>query len=231
MSNILKNHFRVLEVISSLDCKSENKSDVDINHKVSNLKLVTLYLTAEFMSIDSESSLFKEINNAQISNLIERSQFNKRILKLFFFLEEIRTKLASKFLKFEDCFIVDSMPLEIWKFARHRRIKICKNEFETAPSKGVFTSQYNWFYRYKLHSVCSKNGIFHSLDILKAEVQDFHFLKNIKQLMYDCLILAGRGYLSKSIQLDLFQTVNIKFETSKTDNQKDYNSQAYIFRK
>ncbi len=231
MSNIVKNYFRVLEVISSLNCELEYKSDVGIKRKMPDLEVIALSLTAEFMSIDSENSLFKEINKQQIPNLIERSQFNKRRRKLFFFLEEVRTKLASRFLEFEDHFIVDSMPLEICKFARHRRIKICKNEFETAPSKGFCASQNNWFYGYKLHGVCSINGIFHSLDITKAEVHDVHFLKNIKQQMSDCVLLGDRGYLSQSIQLDLFQTVNIKLETPKRTNQKDYRPQPYIFRK
>ncbi len=59
MSNIVKNYFRVLEVISSLDCKSENKTDVGSKQKMSDLEVVALSLTAEFMSIDSENSLFK----------------------------------------------------------------------------------------------------------------------------------------------------------------------------
>lgn len=231
MSNIVKNYFRVLEVISSLNFELEYKSDVGRKQKMSDLEVVALSLTAEFMSIDSENSLFKEINREQISNLIERSQFNKRRRKLFLFLEEVRTKLASRFLEFEDYFIVDSMPLEICKFSRHRRIKICKNEFETAPSKGFCASQNNWFYGYKLHGVCSINGIFHSLDITKAEVHDVHFLNNIKHQMSDCVLLGDRGYLSQSIQLDLFQTVNIKLETPKRSNQKDYKPQPYIFRK
>lgn len=231
MSNIVKNYFRVLEVISSLNCELEYKSDVGRKQKMSDLEVIAMSLTAEFMSIDSENSLFKEIKKQQIPNLIERSQFNKRKRKLFFFLEKVRIKLASRFLEFEDHFIVDSMPLEICKFARHRRIKICKNEFETAPSKGFCASQNNWFYGYKLHGVCSINGIFHSLDITKAEVHDVHFLKNIKQQMSDCVLLGDRGYLSQSIQLDLFQTVNIKLETPKRTNQKDYRPQPYIFRK
>ena len=126
MTNIVKNYLRVLEVISSLNCELEYKSDVGRKQKMTDLEVVALSLTAEFMSIDSENSLFKEINSKQISNLIERSQFNKRRRKLFLFLEEVRTKLASRFLEFEDYFVVDSMPLEICKFARHRRIKICK---------------------------------------------------------------------------------------------------------
>jgi Transposase DDE domain len=231
MSNIVKKYLRVLEVISSLNCELEFKSGVGRKEKMSDLEVVALSLTAEFMSIDSENSLFKEINKQQIPNLIERSQFNKRRRKLFLFLEEVRVKLASHFLEFEDHFIVDSMPLEICKFARHNRIKICKKDFETAPTKGFCASQNNWFYGYKLHGVCSITGVFHSLDITKAEVHDINFLKNIKQQMADCVLLGDRGYLSESIQLDLFQTVNIKLETPKRSNQKDYKPQPYIFRK
>jgi hypothetical protein len=231
MSNIVKNYFKVLEVISSLNCELEFKSGIGRKDKMSDLEVVALSLTAEFMSIDSENSLFKQISTVNIPNLIERSQFNKRRRKLFLFSENIRTKLASRFLEFEDYFIVDSMPLEICKFSRHNRIKICKAEFETAPSKGFCASQNNWYYGYKLHGVCSITGVFHSLDITKAEVHDINFLKNIKQQMSDCVLLGDRGYLSESIQLDLFQTVNVKLETPKRTNQKDYKPQPYIFRK
>ena len=231
MSNIVKNYLRVLEVISSLNCELIYKSGVGRKQKMSDLEVVALSLTAEFMSIDSENSLFKQINQAEIPNLIERSQFNKRRRKLFLFSEEIRTKLAKEFLEFEDYFIVDSMPLEICKFSRHSRIKICKEEFESAPSKGFCASQNNWYFGYKLHGVCSVSGIFHSLDITKAEVHDVHFLKNIKQQMSDCVLLGDRGYLSESIQLDLFQTVKVRLETPKRSNQKDYKQQPYIFRK
>ena len=231
MSNIVKNYLRVLEVISSLNCELEFKSDVGRKYKMTDLEVVALSLTAEFMSIDSENALFKQVTSNDISNLIERSQFNKRRRKLFLFSEEIRTKLASFFLDFEDYFIVDSMPLEICKFSRHNSVKICKDEFETAPSKGFCASQKNWFYGYKLHGVCSVSGIFHSLDITKAEVHDIHFLKNIKQQMSDCVVLGDRGYLSETIQIDLFQSVNIKLETPMRINQKGYKKQPYIFRK
>ena len=66
MSNIVKKYLRVLEVISSLNCELEFKSGVGRKEKMSDLEVVALSLTAEFMSIDSENSLFKEINNQQI---------------------------------------------------------------------------------------------------------------------------------------------------------------------
>jgi hypothetical protein len=231
MSNIVKNYFKVLDVISSLNCYSILESRVGRRNKMSDLEVVALSLTAEFMSIDSENSLFRQINQYEIPNLIERSQFNKRRRMLFSFSEEVRTKLASYFLEFEDYFIVDSMPLEICKFSRHNRIKICKKEFETSPEKGYCASQDSWFYGYKLHGVCSVSGVFHSLDITKANVHDIHYLKDIKQQMSDCVLLGDRGYLSTTQQLDLFETANIRLETPMRSNQKGYKKQAYIFRK
>lgn len=58
-----------------MNCKLEFKSGVD--KKMSDLEVVALSLATEFMSIDSENSLFKEIDNQEIPNLIERSQFFK----------------------------------------------------------------------------------------------------------------------------------------------------------
>ena len=54
MTNIVKNYFRVLEVISSLNCELEYKSGVGRIQKMSDLEVIALSLTAEFMSIDSE---------------------------------------------------------------------------------------------------------------------------------------------------------------------------------
>ena len=96
------------------------------------------------------------------------------------------------------------MPLAICKFARHSRIKICKNEFETAFSIGFTASQNKWFYGYNLQGIWSVNAFFHSLDSINAEVHEVRFLKNIKQQMSDCVLLGDKVYLSYSIQLDLF---------------------------
>lgn len=54
MSNIVKNYFKDLEVISSLNYDSLFKSRVGRSGKMSDLEVVALSLTAEFMSIDSE---------------------------------------------------------------------------------------------------------------------------------------------------------------------------------
>jgi len=231
MSNIVKNYLRVLEVISSLSIEFNDTLRAGRKLKMSDKEVVALSLTAEFMSIDSENNLFKQLDISQIPNLVERSQFNKRRKRLFEFSETVRLKLASHFLEYEDCFVIDSMPLEICKTARQNRIKICKEDFETAPSKGFCASQNSWFYGYKLHGVCSISGVFHSLDITKANVHDIQILNDVKHQLSDCMLLGDRGYLSSTQQLDLFETANIVLETPMRTNQRNYKKQAYIFRK
>ena len=231
MSNIVKNYQKVLEVISSLEIPINQYVTAGRKVKMSDIEVVALSLTSEYMSIDSENSLFKQLKNSSIMNLIERSQYNKRRRKLFEFSELIREQLYKRFNEFEDYFVIDSMPLEICKMARHTRVKVCREVFETAPDKGFCASQNNWFFGYKLHGVCAVSGVFQSIDITKASVHDIHLLKEIKSQISDCVLLGDKGYLSETIQLDLFETANITLETPKRANQKDYRKQPYIFRK
>ena len=113
MSNVATNYRKILEVLKSLDIDHQNLSSCGRPKKMSDLEVIALSLTAEYLSIDSENSLFKKIETNAIENLLERSQYNKRRKALFHFNETIRQKIAACFLEFEDCYVIDSMPLEI----------------------------------------------------------------------------------------------------------------------
>lgn len=150
---------------------------------------------------------------------------------MFPYIENIRKKIASKFNEFEQYFIVDSMPLEVSKISRANRSKIFKEQHFSFPDKGFCSSQNQPYYGYKFHAVCSYSGIFQSFDINPASVHDIHYLKDIKEQMSDCVILGDKGYLSTDIQLNLFESVNIKLETPKRINQKDFKQYPFIIRK
>ncbi len=83
------------------------------------------------------------------------------------------------------------------------------------PDWGYCASQKLHFYGYKLHAVCSINGIIQNFDLSPASVHNIHYLHNIKHQLSDAVLLADKGYLSTSMQLDLFNQVNIKLETPK----------------
>jgi len=174
--------------------------------RFSDLELVSLSLTAEYLGIDSENDLFRKLPNA-ISSRIERSVYNRRRRRLVNHLDTIRLKLASSFNEFEDYFIVDSMPLEVCKLSRSSRSKICKENLYAYPDKGYCAAQSSTYYGYKLHAVCSVGGVFQSIDLSPASVHDIHYLKDIKAQISDCTLIGDKGYLSAEVQLNLLRPV------------------------
>lgn len=227
MNNLSANYERILEVLR----KISEDTLLPYQRRTPQLKdLEVVSLTAEFTSIDSENHLFKQLADS-ISSKIERSVFNRRKRKLSSAINDIRLKLAQKFNEFEDCFIIDSMPLEVCKMSRSGRSKICKEQDYCFPNRGFCASQQMSFYGYKLHAVCSVSGVFQSVDLSPASVHDIHYLKDIKTQFSDCVLLGDKGYLSSEIQIDLFNSANIALETPKRINQKDYKPQFYLFKK
>lgn len=228
MNNFGSNYDKILEILKSITKKESFLTQIR-EPKLKDIELIAMNLTSEYMSIDSECQLFRIIPEV-LSNKIERSVYNRRKRKLFTSMEFIREKLSEKFNEFED-YIVDSMPLEVAKLSRSGRSTICKESYDTAPNKGFCASQNMTFYGYKIHAVCSINGIFKSFDISKASVHDIHYLKDIKNQFSDCVILGDKGYLSADYQLDLFESKQIKLEVPMRKNQYNYKKQAYVFRK
>lgn len=229
MHNLEANYHKILEVLTSIDIKS-NFLTQKRKPRLSDKELIALNLTSEYLGIDSEYDLFRRLPQT-LNSKIERSVYNRRRRKLFSYIEIIRTKLAFKFNEFEDCFIVDSMPLEVCKIARASRSKICKSINYSNPDRGFCASQNTRYYGYKLHAVCSVRGVIESLDISPASVHDIHYLKDIKQQLKQCTLLADKGYLSSKWQLNLFEEHQIKLETPMRKNQHNYKEQPYVFRK
>jgi len=158
MHNFSSNYdkiYQVLKRISSEDLISYQRR----KPKLSDLALVSINLTAEYLGFDSECDLFRKLP-PELSSKIERSVYNRRKRRLFTYIENIRIKLSNAFNEFEDYFIVDSMPLEICKEARSNRSKICKEATISSPNKGYCASQNSKYYGYKLHAVCSVKGVF-----------------------------------------------------------------------
>lgn len=230
MHNFRVNYDKILDVLKGLGFESENFLHQIRKPKLSDLKIMALTFTAEYMGIDSEHQLFRVLPS-DFRLLIERSVYNRRKRKLFFQVETVRQKLAAGLSSEEKHLVVDSMPLEICKLSRSGRSRICKETAYAMPDKGYCASQKLYYYGYKLHAVCSVKGIFQSLDITPASVHDLHYLKDVKTQFSNCTLLGDKGYLSAEYQLNLFESNQIKLETPMRENQVDYLKQPFIFSK
>ncbi|RKR80797.1 DDE family transposase [Mucilaginibacter gracilis] len=230
MNNLIQNYTFILEEFRKLSIK-EDFYYKPVRPRLSDLELITLNLTAEYCGIDSEYQLFRNLKGTPLDILIERSVYNKRKRKLFPHINEVRKKLVQKLNAVQDCFIVDSMPLEVCKNARAARSKICKEQEYAFPNHGFCAAQSSRYYGYKLHAVCSVDGVFENFDLSPASVHDIHYLKDIQQQMTDCVLLGDKGYLSAEVQVNLFESVNIRLETPMRNNQKKFKPYPYLFKK
>lgn len=61
-----------------------------------------------------------------------------------------------------------------------------------------------------------------NFQISPASVLDIHYLRVLPENLQDCDLIGDRGYISKQLQVDLFQTSNIRLQVPYRCNQKDY---------
>ena len=87
---------------------------------------------------------------------------------------------------------------------------------------GFCAAQNTNYYGYKLHALCGLKGVIHSYDLSKASVDDRYWLQDIKYEYQQNTIIGDKGYLKASLQLDLFETVQIHLEVPYRLNQKDW---------
>lgn len=227
MNNFTRNYEKILETLQLVESKMNLLNQIR-KPKLSDIELIALDLTSEFLSIDPERDLFRKLP-FNLASKIDRSVYNRRRRGLFYYRNELRKRLVRE-IGSKDCFIVDSMPLEICKLSRSSRSSICKELYATASDKGYCASQDNTYYGYKLHAVCTIDGVFTDFDLSQASIHDIHYLKDIKQMYKNCTILGDKGYLI-DYQRDLFSSNQIRLEVPMRKNQKNYKPQVYIFRK
>ena len=229
MNNLSAIYERILEVLHKIS-EEQMLAYQRRRPKLSDLELISLCLTAEYLGIDSENDLFRKLPETLCSK-IERSVYNRRRRRLAEHLEGIRSRLAARFNEFENFFIVDSMPLEVCKLSRSGRSTVCRENQYSQPDKGYCAAQSSTYYGYKLHAVCSVSGVFHSVDLSPASVHDIHYLNDIKEQLSDCTLIGDKGYLSARVQLNLFESCNIELNTPMRTNQHGYKKHPFVFRK
>jgi len=239
MHNIKTNFDKFYEIVkNSLQDKLNQDDNLQYypnRPKMNDCSIIALSICAESIGIDSENYLWSKIKKDykdDFPQLIDRSNFNKRRRRLHLFIHEVTRCLAGQLNKSEDVFLMDSIPVPICKIARKKRCKFGKDSFETSPDKGYSAISKQYYYGYKLHLVTSVNGIFESMDLTKASVYDVNVLKEIKYgKMSNATLVGDKGYISKEIKIDLFESCNIKLETPNRSNQKDQQHWHPIFRK
>jgi hypothetical protein len=121
---------------------------------MSDCEVIALSILCELIGIDSENYLFGKLKSDHYEdflNLIHRSRLNRRRKQLGDLIAMLNYRISSFLNEGEDTYLVDSIPIPIYKIASERSCKICNEVFETAPDKGYSAVSLSWYFGYKLH--------------------------------------------------------------------------------
>jgi hypothetical protein len=199
---------------------------------LSDVEIIAISLTADTLCFDSENYLFDRLFKYKpLPKLIHRSVYNRRRRKLQKYIKLVQQIMAEAIVPSEQFHIIDSFPLPICRFARAKRIRICRESFETAPSFGYCAAQRNTFFGYKIHAVCTVQGVFKHFQISQGNIADVHYLQDVKDQFVNCVLLGDKAYLSHPLQMNLFEDFNLRLITPKRRNQPDFKKYPGIFRK
>lgn len=195
--------------------------------KMSDLEIISLAITAECLSIDSENLLWSKIKSDYPSlfpNLIHRTNFNRRRKQLEPFISKCSTNWSMLLNEGEDQFIVDSIPIPICKIAREYSSTVCRRKQDEVPAnKGYHAIDRGYYIGYKLHLCVSKSGVYNSMVITPASAHDVTIARDlVETLPQGALVIGDKGYISHSLQLELFKDLQVQLEVPFRKNQHDH---------
>jgi len=192
---------------------------------MNDLEIVSLACCMEALGIDSENLLWSKLRtdySGSFPNLIDRSRFNRRRKRLLPFILQVQEHISKRLENLSQTMVIDSIPVPVVKLAREKSYKAFRKSFDTAPAKGYSSINRGWFIGYKLHVVIWDNGVVQQSGITKGNIHDINFLKQIKNWPSQKNLVGDRAYISKTLQMDLFEQYCVKLKVPFRQNQHNY---------
>lgn len=224
-SNFDKFYVICKKIFSDTVNRDLNFKTYPVKPKMNDLSILALSCCMEALGIDSENLLWSKLQTdyaQDFPNLIDRSRFNRRRRLLQPKIAKIQDHIALQLVDESDTRIIDSVPVPVVKLARETSYRICKHDYETAPAKGYSAVNKGWFIGYKLHVVIFDNGVIQQSGVTKGNVHDINFLKSIDSLPSEKVLLGDRAYISKPMQLNLFENFEVRWKVPFRNNQYAY---------
>lgn len=194
--------------------------------KASDLEILALSLLQSYLGIESESYFFAIIGRRLpelAARVGTRRNYNERRKSMYRAAETVRCRMveAMRGANPERIFVIDSMPIESCRFARAKNSAIFRESFSTAPNYGYCAAHKTYYFGYKLHAVCTPDGVVEYYDITPANVSDICMLPEVKERFGDCLLLGDTGYLNRDAAMDLFDYAGIELLVPYRGNMKE----------
>lgn len=228
MHNLHTNYLKILgiakQVFADQVCEKGNFFTYPHAPKLSDIEVISLAITAEALSIDSENLLFHKLQaeyRQHFPLLPDRSNFNRRRRRLQGSIGRLSVLIANLIPNPSGRFVLDSIPLPICQPGRNARSRICRDDAQCQPSFGYHAAHKQTFWGFRLQLLIHQNGVPCALGLTTGGAHDSTYLQYLTEdPISNCEVLADKGYLNSKMQQTLFQVAQIKLITPLRNNMK-----------
>lgn len=196
-----------------------------VKPKMNDLKVVALSCCMEGLGIDSENLMWSKLQSDyknDFKDLIHRTRFNRRRRRLHDKISEIQSYVSDQLGSSRKHMIIDSIPVPVVKLVREKSFRVFKQDPNNTPAKGFSSVNKNWFIGYKLHAIIWDDGVVQQSGITPGNVHDINYLKQAKFDNFETRLIGDRAYISKVVQLNLFDQYHVKLTVPFRSNQHEY---------
>jgi hypothetical protein len=193
--------------------------------KVGDAEILTIAIVAaKYFHNHHERALCVMISSGYVKAL-SVSRYNRRLHALASWLEGMLVVLGELFAKGET-FIIDSLPVPVVKRVRARRCKKVRGK----AFCGYCAAKKEKFFGWRLHLVCTPEGIPVSFALLEAS---HHDLTPVHELCYvlpeGACVYGDKGYNSKDDEISLLEATGVKLVPARRKDMKEQNTLSEFF--
>lgn len=182
--------------------------------RLSDSEVITMEIVGEYLSLNTEKAIYQYFFTHWrhfFPKMPDRSNFVRQCANLWAVKQVLLRKLQTPI--HSTIQIVDSMPLEVCKFTRARRSRLFRG----------FASYGKWFgqtiYGFKLHLKITHFGLIRGFDLTEANASDVKVLPQLLEDEHSSLILGDRGYRSKPLAREMWETQSLLLHTPVRSNE------------
>ncbi len=201
-------YYVIDEMLNVVEYQEDSRSSISAAEV-----LTVAIVAARYFHNHWERALCILIQRGEITP-ISVSRFNRRLHHLYDWLYGIVVSLGELFTGGE-VYIIDSMPLPVCKRVRARRCRKVRGKAYC----GYCAAKKEKFFGWRLHLICTPEGIPVAFDLLPAAHQDLTPIHELTLTLPNGARLFGdKGYISAPDAASIFEAIDVRLVTARRKN-------------
>lgn len=186
---------------------------------MSDSEILTLALIMDYLPFPGETQFmgFIRANYGEwFPDLLDKTQFNRRLRKLGFMLEILRRKWVQQLGGLDAVsLIIDTKPIPVMGYRRSKK----HSDFEGSADYGYCAARKMKYFGYKLVMLSTLQGLPIAYELVPANTDEREAVEGVLQLAHGCDIYGDKGFIGQNWQEEINETTGNHIWTIQRCNQ------------